>query len=147
MGQSAAPRPSLEEIRSKPLSEASCQEIQLELIRRRRFNAFDGERVAETLWTHRDLWEAVMMDQVAISNPGHLPVLGMRKLRDLPHDDWNVDTLYILTRNRTNADRLAEIFNSHDWGGMVDVYADHDEVDSALGGAQPKQSVVSIWWD
>ena len=88
-----------------------------------------------------------MMDRVAISNPGHLPVLGMRKLRDLPHDDWNVDTLYILTRNRANADRLAKIFNPQEWGGMVDVHADHDEVDSALGGAQPKQSVVSIWWD
>lgn len=112
-----------------------------------RFNTFDGERVAATLWTHRDLGEAVMMDRVAISSPGHLPVLGMRKLRDLPHDDWNVDTLYILTRNRTHADRLAKIFNPHDWGGMVDVHADPDEVDSALGGAQPRPSVVSSWWD
>jgi hypothetical protein len=88
-----------------------------------------------------------MMDRVAVSNPGHLTALGMRKLRDLPQDDWNVDTLYILTRNRANADRLAKIFNLLDWGGMVDVHADYDDVDSALGGAQPKQSVVSIWWD
>jgi hypothetical protein len=147
MCQPATAIPSLEEIKFKPLSAASCQEIQLELIRRRRFNAFDGERVAATLWAHRDLWEAVMMDRLAISNPGHLPALGMRKLRDLPQDDWNVDTLYILTRNRANADRLAKIFNPRDWGGMVDVHVDHDDVDSALGGALPKQSVVSIWWD
>lgn len=147
MCQPATATQSLEEIQSKPLGEASCQEIQLELIRRRRFNAFDGERVAAMLWAHRDLWEAVMMDRVAISNPGHLPVLGMRKLRDLPRNDWDVDTLFILTRNRTNAERLAKIFNPREWGGMVDVYADHDAVDSALGGAQPKQSVISIWWD
>ena len=138
---------SANEMKSKPLSEASCQEIQLELIRRRRFNGFDGERVVSALLVHRDLWEAVVMDRLAISNPGHLPVLGMRKLRDLPRDDWNVDTLYILTRNRANADRLAKIFNQNDWGGMVDVHADHDDVDNALGGARPGQAVVSIWWD
>ena len=32
------------------------QEIQLELLRRTSFNALDGERVADSLVRHRDLW-------------------------------------------------------------------------------------------
>ena len=93
MCQPATTASSLEGIKSRPLGEASCQEIQLELIRRRRFNGFDGERVVSVLLAHRALWEAVVMDRLAISHPGHLPVRGIRKRRDLPHDEWNVDTL------------------------------------------------------
>ncbi len=38
------------------------QEIQLELIRRHQFNAFDGRKIAASLRQHRSLWEAVLMD-------------------------------------------------------------------------------------
>ena len=135
------------EIMSTPLGEASIQEIQIELIRRRQFHALDGQRLADCLMEHRDLWESVMMDRLAISHPGSLPSLGMMKLRDLPKDEWNVDTLYILTRSREDADKLAEILNRRQWGGLVDVHADPEEVDNALGGATPGQAVVAIWWD
>jgi hypothetical protein len=37
------------------LGEATAQDIQMEIIRRWKFNAFDGERVAGQLWEHRDL--------------------------------------------------------------------------------------------
>jgi len=39
-----------------PLTQASVQGIQLELIRRRRSNSFDGQRVVATLRRHRKLW-------------------------------------------------------------------------------------------
>src|SRR5436305_1571424 len=45
------------------LRDATVQEIQLELIRRTRFNAFDGERVLASLLEHRDLWLAVLLDR------------------------------------------------------------------------------------
>ena len=80
---------------------------------------------------HRDLWEAVMMDRLAISHPGSLPTMGLMKLRDFPKDEWNVDTLYILTRSAAEAERLAEILNKRQWGGMVDVYTDSEELDYA----------------
>lgn len=134
-------------LKSKRISEATIQDIQLELIRRRRFRALDGERVADALLRHRDLWEAVMMDRIAVSNPGFLPALGLVKLRDLLYNEWNVDTLYILTPSKDNAERLAKIIKTEDWGGLVDVHADSEEVDIALGGAQAGQAVVSIWWD
>jgi hypothetical protein len=136
-----------EQSTATPLGEASVQEIQLELIRRRRFHAFDGQRVADCLNQHRDLWEAVVMDRLAISHPGRLPTLGLMKLRDCAKDDWNVDTLYILTPSRDDAERIAEVFRTRCWGGMVDVHSEPEEVDSALGGAKTGQAVVTIWWD
>ena len=132
---------------STPLAEATIQEIQLELIRRRHFHAFDGQRVADCLMQHRDLWEAVMMDRLAISHPGSLPTMGLMKLRDFRKDEWNVDTLYILTPNKADAEKIAEILNKRQWGGMVDVHTDPEEVDNALGGAEPGQAIVTIWWD
>ena len=132
---------------SKPLGEASVQEIQLELIRRRHFHSFDGQRIVDCLLQNRDLWQAVIMDRLAISHPGSLPTLGLMKLRDLPKDEWNVDTLYILTRSKSDAEKLGEILSLRKWGGMVDVYTDDEAVDNALGGAEPGQAVVSIWWE
>ena len=137
---------SLEELMRKPLADATCLEIQLELIRRRKFNAFSGERVASALLEYRDLWDAVMMDRLAISNPGRLPSLGMVKLRDLARNDWNVDTLYILARNQENADKLAQLFNNPEWGALADVHSDREDVDDALAGAKPGQSIVIVWW-
>jgi hypothetical protein len=105
MSRPSTETPSAKAIASKPLNKATCQELQLELIRRRRFNGFDGERVVSILLAHRELWEAVVMD------------------------------------------RLARIFRQNDWCGAVDVHADHDDVDNALGGARPGQAIVSIWWE
>ncbi len=138
---------SVDQLRSLPLGEATAQDIQLELIRRSQYNAFDGERVAAALLEHTGLWEAVLMDRIAISNPGKLPSAGLIKLRDLPDNEWNVDTLYILARDRESAKTLAQIFNMEEWGGMVSVHDDPRDVDSALGGSLGEEAVVVIWWD
>src|SRR5437868_14873092 len=45
------------------LRDATVQEIQLELIRRTRFNAFDGERIYASLMKHRAYWQAVLLDR------------------------------------------------------------------------------------
>ena len=57
---------SLDELQTLPLGQATAQDIQLELIRHWQFNAFDGPRVAAKLMEHRGLWDAVMMDRLAI---------------------------------------------------------------------------------
>lgn len=147
MSELIAVKPSTTTSASTRLGEATVQEIQLELIRRRRFHAFDGQRVVDCLLQHRDLWEAVMMDRVALSHPGSLPTMGLMKLRDFAQDEWNVDTLYLLTKSKEDAKKLAEIFNRRQWGGMVDIHTDPEEVDAALGGARPGQALLSIWWD
>ena len=74
---------SSDKLKEARLGDVTVQEIQLELIRRHQFHAFNGQRVVDCLLEHRGLWEAVIMDRVAISHPRSLPTLGLMKLRDL----------------------------------------------------------------
>ena len=77
---------------SPSLRDASVQEIQLELLRRRCWNALDGERAHASLLKHRDLWLAVLLDWPGVANyaePSSLLMSGLIKLRDLPDNFWN----------------------------------------------------------
>ena len=120
---------------SPRLTEATVQEIQLELIRRHQHNYFEGEEVAEDLMAHREWWEAVLMDTSA----------GLVKLRDLGDNLWNVDTLYILATSEPNARRLAEL--GERWSADSVVVYDEEETNSELGGGIEEQRLVTMWWD
>lgn len=82
------------------------QQVQLELIRCRRFNEFEGEQVVRALLAHRSLWISALMDR--LGDPS-----GLIKLRDLPRNLWNVDTLYVLARDEGCARELVE--SSAEW--------------------------------
>lgn len=140
MNQSVEPNKS-----SLLLQGATVQEIQLELIRRTRPGEFNNDRIVADLLAHRDLWEAAMMDTFCFSNPGKLPRIGLIKLRDLPENFWNADSLYILTPDVESARALVPI--AEHWGGMVLLHDDLDEVQDALGGTGRDQAVISVWWD
>lgn len=131
-----------------PLTEASVQEIQLELIRRRRFNQFDGPRIVASLRRHRPLWRAVLMDRlgfVAADRAGSN--WGLIKLRDLPGNDWNVDDLYILTDTLEHAREWEHIAEAEGWeADNVDLMRDEGERARALGTSHPGY-VISFWWD
>jgi hypothetical protein len=132
------------------LRDASVQDIQLELIRRSQFNAMDGERIVASLLAHRDLWSAVLLDRPGIPNyarPAHLLTAGLIKLRDLPENFWNADTLFLLTPSREQARRLAHIAEEEDWGGMVRLYLNQEDTDRALGTGREEYGLLSIWWD
>lgn len=134
------------------LREATVQEIQLELIRRTRFNMFDGERIYASLMKHRAYWQAVLLDRPGLAdyrNPGHLLLSGLIKLRDLDDNLWNADQLFILTAKREQAVKLARIIEEEeDWGGEKPiVYDDQGEIDSALGVGRQDYGLLSIWWD
>jgi hypothetical protein len=132
------------------LRDASVQEIQLELLRRTRFNALDGERVVASLRAHRDLWLAALLDRPGIpeyGNPGRLLVSGLIKLRDLPDDFWNADTLYVLTGMREQARQLARIIKEEDWGGQVWVCENQEEIERAIGSGREDYGLLSVWWD
>jgi hypothetical protein len=132
---------------SKPLCEATVQEVRLELIRRTLFNAFHGETVANTLLEHRPLWEAVILDRCCFFNGGKLPSGGLIKLRDLSENQWNVDTLFVLTPNARSAQELVRLAEKDGWGGEVFVYDDPEDVDRALGDSDEGRVVVKFWWD
>jgi hypothetical protein len=132
------------------LCDATVQEIQLELIRRTQFNAFDGERVAASLLRHCELWKAVLLDRQGRANyatPSPLLMCGLIKLRDLPGNLWNADTLFVLTENHAQARDLAQIAEEEDWGGEVYVYENQDDIDRALGTGRDEYGLLEIWWD
>jgi hypothetical protein len=136
---------------SLPLRKASVQEIQLELIRRTTFNALDGEKVYASLLKHRHLWRAVLLDRPGIANyaePSHLLMAGLIKLRDLPDNFWNADSLFILTPDRSCAEELARIAEEEVWlADEVHVYTEQGETDRALGTGRQKYGLLSLWWD
>ena len=122
----------------------------MELIRRTKFNAFDGERICASLFKRRELWTAVLLDRPGVPNynkPGKLLTAGLIKLRDLEEDFWNADTLYILTPTRADAEALAKMADEEDWGGEVRVYDDEEEMNFALGMWRQEFGLISIWWD
>ena len=135
---------------SLPLREASVQDIQLELLRRTSFNALDGERVCASLLKHRQLWSAALLDRPGVANyaePSLLLMGGLIKLRDLPDNIWNADTLFILTPTRREAEQLAQIAQDEDWGGEVQVFKELAETYRALGTGRQEYGLLSIWWD
>jgi hypothetical protein len=132
------------------LRDAKAQDIQLELIRRTAFNAFDGERIYDSLTRNRHLWSAVLLDRPGIPNysePSNLLMSGLIKLRDLPGNYWNADTLFVLTKSNTDARELARIAEEEDWSGEIHVYEDQREMDMALGTGRQEYGLLSIWWD
>jgi hypothetical protein len=132
------------------LRDATVQDIQLELIRRTSVNALDGQKMYDTLMAHRDLWEAVLLDRPGLANydrPSDLLMQGLIKLRDLPHNFWNADTLFILTPTPRQARELARIADEEDWAGEVRVYEDQKETDRALGIGREEYGLLSVWWD
>ena len=118
------------------LRAASVQAIQLELIRRTCFNAMRGDRVVESLFRHRGLWEAALLDRPGFcdyEHPRRLLSMSLIKLRDLPGNYWNADTLYLLAKDPETARELARVIQEEDWAGEVQVHDDPAEIGMALG--------------
>ncbi len=134
------------------LAELSVQDIELELIRRRRFNAFDGARIADSLERHSQLWLAAHMDRFGLGRTAHpdwFPQGSLIKLRDLRSNRWNVDTLVVLTADIGGAGELANIARVENWcADELAVQEDtEEEIAAALGRSSLGFGVFSAWWD
>lgn len=128
------------------------QDIQLELMRRRRFNDFDGPRIVGSLERHRQVWLAAHMDRFGLGWDEHrdwFPSGSLIKLRDLRGNGWNVDTLVVLTENIDNARQLAQIADAENWQADEVAVQDgsEEEISAALGMSPVGFAVFSAWWD
>ena len=134
-----------------PLSAATVQQIQFELFRRSAVSVECGDRVdplIDVLRTHPDLWTGMVIDRIHLGHRGHgLLPMTMIPLRDMSTNFWNADTLYLLCPSRPAADRLAALLPMDRFGCMTDVYADPDQLDSAMGGADDGVAILRAWWD
>jgi hypothetical protein len=130
------------------LRSATVQNLQLELIRRTQRNALDGEQVVRDLLRHRDKWAAVLLDRMYLYDKSslELPLSGLIKLRDLPHNHWNADTLYILCESREAAQVLMKLAED-EWCGMPRLIDDEGEVSRSLGSWREDNFLVRVWWD
>jgi hypothetical protein len=130
------------------LSEATIQEIQIELIRRTRFNAFDGPRIADGLLRHRPLWLSVIFDRIGFCDDHRFPATSLIKLRDVPKNFWNADTVYALTRSRADARTLAEAIREEQWPAEISILDEPKEVVNLLGTSfRDEFAVARLWWD
>jgi len=135
---------------NQSLRDATVQDIQLELIRRTRFNTFDGERICDLLERYRSHWRAVLFDSPGLPNfdkPGSLLLSGLIKLRDLDTNIWNVDTVFVLTHTPDQARELEVAFEESNTGAMPRVISDMDETDRALGMMREEYGLLKVWWD
>ncbi len=90
-----------------------------------------------------------MLDRLGFCNynrPRALRPAAFIKLRDLRHNDWNADSLYILTKDGETAHALAKVIEEEYWNGEVRVYDDPEEVGTAMGG-DDEMGIVQVWWD
>ncbi len=133
------------------LSDASTQDIQLELIRRRRFNLFEGPKIVDSLLRHRGLWLAAYMDRWGThqaDKPDWLPFGSLIQLRDLRGDNWNVDLLFVLSTSTAHARQLYDIAEAEDWkADELIVQDNNEEVCMALGQSACGYGVLTAWWD
>lgn len=130
------------------LRDATVQDIQLELIRRHNYNAFDGQRVYDFLMKHRELWQGVIMDRLGyVAKDESGANWGLIKLRDLPRNFWNVDTLIVMTESVETAQRLARLIDEAGLGGEKAVVEDPEKTCAALGVYPCGRGLVSVWWD
>lgn len=111
-----------------------AQKLMFKLMKLASFNNFDGRMVVKNLETHRELWKSCVMD-------GN----DLIKLRDLSKNDWNTDTLYILTTGVN--DELLEHIAKDLWGADKVTYLDKDEASHRLGKFPCEDKVLMIWWD
>ena len=125
------------------LTEATVQELHLELLRRTMRNALDGEEIHDDLLAMRELWNAVLLDTGGL-DAGYGRA-GLIKLRDLADNCYNVDTLYILTENSAAAHKIARY--GERWLADTVHIAHRKATSSALGSSDLDMQLVTMWWD
>ena len=131
------------------LTTATVLDIQLELIRRRRFNRFHGPRVVASPLSRRDLWRGVEFrcDGLPPDEGRSLGFMSLIGLRDVPHDRWNADTLYVLCDRPEQARAVMDVAERDRWNADVaELYADKDELGSALASSGTA-AVAGFWRD
>ena len=125
------------------LTEATVQELHLELLRRSMHNALDGEEIHEDLLAMRDLWCSVLFDASGLDSDHSGAQL--IKLRDMAQNDYNVDTLYILVANSAAAHQIAQY--GERWQADT-VHVPHEAATSRiLGSSDLNMQLVTMWWD
>jgi len=130
------------------LTEATIQDIQLELIRRRKFNEFDGPKVVESLRRHRNLWQSVFMSmEQFVADGQEMPWLSLRPLLSMMQNRWQADTMFALCPTLADAEELREVAIAEDWRFDEDAIVSGKTLSDAIGITPFHAFVLRLWWD
>ena len=135
---------------SKRLSDATVQEIELELLRRSVVGEYKvAAEFINILLENRRLWRGLIVDRLGVNEGGHwLQPMAMIKLRDIEQNFWNADTVYVLCSGSAAADELLAKLSMEKFGCMPVKDDDPEIVQSALGGGRDEGAVIlRFWWD
>jgi hypothetical protein len=71
------------------------------------------------------------------------------KLRDLPRNQWNVDTLYVLAPDAASGRQLEKLAEEDRWScDELVVHDDPEFISRALGEyPAPAGAILEFWWD
>lgn len=108
------------------------QALQFELMKKASFNNFRGEQVVSDLKANSHLWDAALMDAPKLI-----------KLRDLPDDIWNVNTLYILTGIKS--DQLYQL--ALQWNPSHLRWIEGEEASRRLDAYVSGDYILCLWWN
>lgn len=150
----AAPDDAVRSLRDDPAPhEATPLELQLELMRRTRFNAFRGPRIYDDLLARRDLWRAAIFgrdDVVFVERNGeHVHAAPFwNTLNLLPVEaveGYNADQLWVLTPSADAGRALLDLARQR-W--RCDERRMWNRANShRAAGCQGDERIVSLWWD
>ena len=122
----------------------AIQELNLELIEKASFNNFDGKLVVSELRKNRSLWTAVVMDREYYESAAKDGGCNLIKLRDLPDDMWNVDTVFILSSGKDDKLLMAV---AKGWSADEISWIEGEKAGKLLGSFPAKQKILRAWWD
>ena len=128
----------------------TTQELQFELMKKGSFNGFDGEEVVRFFQDNPVLWQGVIFDRGssnAMNGHPFAECIDLIRLRDIPDDCWNADTLYITPKKGREAD-LKERIEEKLGADEVD-WMDPKGTLGLLGpfSPNPLTAVLRVWWD
>lgn len=113
------------------------------------FNDFDPFKVVGGLLNHRAMWQGVVMDRAHLlpsRDEGRWDVeTDFIKLRDIEHA-WNVDSVFILAREGSEADWRALV---DDWGGEFVRFLEGANLQKLMGAYVAREGLkfIWLWWD
>lgn len=136
------------------LEKATIQELNLELIKKTKFNGFNGAKVVKSLLKNCDLWQSVVMDRtdfvfasdIELKRKGSKETISLIKLRDMQENFWNVDTLFILPKGG-NVKEIVKLARREWYADEVTVIRGKQAEDWLGMGGFGNLEIVKVWWD
>jgi hypothetical protein len=112
----------------------TAQQLQFELMRLATADDLDGDRIADELQAHADLWHGALI--------GRNDLIGLRDLRD---GYWNADTLVVLSSGLDD-DALEAL--ARQWRADTVHWIEGDEAARLIGDyGTPTPRILMVWWD